>query len=387
LAEGLVIQGNLIGTDVTGKQAIPNGVGMVLRSNATVGGTVPEARNTISGNTNVGIYIPDNSFVIGERNVIQGNFIGPDITGTSDLGNGTGIYMAGTRLNRIEHNTIAFNNIGVNIIASSVPSSDNVISENAMFGNSDLGIDLNADGLTANDNGDADTGPNSLQNFPVISYVTRDAGKLKVTYNVPSDIPNSTYPMVVEFFLADADGQEGQTYLGSDMFTQTDHDAGGKTIALSTVASFKVLDKIVATATDSLTAADGGGPANTSEFSPSVTIVSPWRNPGRLRWDVTDDTFVSADDVLAVINYVNAHGSGLLPDDAKNEKPYVDVDGDNNVVAADVIDIINYINAGRQLGGEAEATDPVAGGHEPVISDVMALLAADVAAQATRKRK
>jgi hypothetical protein len=29
-----------------------------------------------------------------------------------------------------------------------------------------------------------------------------------------------------------------------------------------------------------------------------------------------------------------------LPDDAKNEKPYYDVDGDNNVIAADVLDVI-----------------------------------------------
>jgi hypothetical protein len=75
-----------------------------------------------------------------------------------------------------------------------------------------------------------------------------------------------------------------------------------------------------------------------------------------------------------------------LPDDAANEKPYYDVDGDNNVVAADVIDVINYINAGRPFGGEAEAEKFVASGQEQGAMDVMALLAADVAAQLERKR-
>jgi len=69
-------------------------------------------------------------------------------------------------------------------------------------------------------------------------------------------------------------------------------------------------------------------------------------------------------------------------------KPFCDVDGDQNVVAMDVVAIINYINAGRQLGGEAEAGQPpVASSPEPVAGDLMALLAADVAAEAVRKRK
>jgi hypothetical protein len=212
---------------------------------------------------------------------------------------------------------------------------------------------------------------------------------LKVIYKVPSAPANSTYPIRVEFFLSDVKGQ-GKTYLGFDTFTQADFTAGSKTAILATAAPIKVFDKIVATATDSLAAAAGGGPGNTSEFSPSVTIVSPWKNlnPSRLRWDVNDDTFVSADDVVAVINYINAKGSGSLPDDAANQKPYLDVDGDNNVVANDVVEIINYINAGRQLGGEAEAAPPTIGdGAVANHGDVLALLAADLAAQTVRRRR
>src|SRR5437763_715101 len=85
-----------------------------------------------------------------------------------------------------------------------------------------------------------------------------------------------------------------RTSLPFDTFTKDDYLAGAKTVSPPPSAAFKVFDKIVATATDSLTAAAGGGPANTSEFAPSVTIVSPWKNPGRLRWDVNDDTHVAA---------------------------------------------------------------------------------------------
>jgi hypothetical protein len=102
---------------------------------------------------------------------------------------------------------------------------------------------------------------------------------------------------------------------------------------------------------------------------------------------VTDDTHVVADDVLAIVNYINAKGSGRVPDSATNTQPFLDVDGDNSVVAADVIDVINYINAGKRLGGEAEAADKAADGQDQGAGDLMALLAADVASEAARKRK
>jgi hypothetical protein len=389
---GLHIEGNLIGTNATGTTALANqlGIGFADVVSGTIGGTSPAARNVISGNTGDGIVAFPSFEVANSTLSIQGNFIGLASDGTSPLGNGRyGIFVtngvsSGTAIggsapeagNRIGFNT----SIGVALqsFAFSIP-----ILSNAIFANGGLGIDLNRDGATTNDAGDADSGANNLQNYPQVSYATRDAGRLKVTYNVPSAPANSVYPIRVEFFLADATGQ-GKTYLGFDTFSNDDFDAHGKTSDFTTNSPIKVFDKIVATATDD------SGLKNTSEFSASVTIASPWQNlnSGRLRWDVTDDTFVSADDVLAVINYINAHGSGLLPDDAKNEKPYVDVDGDINVVAADVIDIINYINAGRRLGGEAEmAPDAANAGLGNANSDVMAILAADVAAEAVRKRR
>ena len=78
-----LVQGNYIGTDKNGTVALPNGNGVELRgSNNTIGGSTVAARNIISGNIGNGIYIP-----FGDNNKIQGNYIGVDVTGNNALGN------------------------------------------------------------------------------------------------------------------------------------------------------------------------------------------------------------------------------------------------------------------------------------------------------------
>ncbi len=82
-----VVQGNLIGTDRTGTASVGNlSDGVVVQGgvNTTIGGTTPAARNVISGNESDGIDIEDGA----TGNVVQGNFIGTDITGQLPLGNG-----------------------------------------------------------------------------------------------------------------------------------------------------------------------------------------------------------------------------------------------------------------------------------------------------------
>lgn len=91
----ITIQGNLIGTDVTGTVALGNYFGIWLNHGSsgvvsTIGGLAPGARNFISGNTSDGVYISQST----RNSQIQGNFIGTDITGTKPLGNGrNGIQM------------------------------------------------------------------------------------------------------------------------------------------------------------------------------------------------------------------------------------------------------------------------------------------------------
>ena len=79
------IQGNFIGTDVSGTSTNDNYLGIYISDGAEgtlIGGTVPGAGNLISANDSEGIFISGSS-----DNVIQGNFIGTDVTGTAALGN------------------------------------------------------------------------------------------------------------------------------------------------------------------------------------------------------------------------------------------------------------------------------------------------------------
>ncbi len=95
-----VVAGNWIGTDATGTVALANagdGVELNQTSGNTIGGTVPQAANLISGNTN-GVEINDSS-----QNFVQGNMIGTDTTGTLAIGNtGAGVLVdAGSASNTI----------------------------------------------------------------------------------------------------------------------------------------------------------------------------------------------------------------------------------------------------------------------------------------------
>jgi putative cofactor-binding repeat protein len=81
---GDVIQGNFIGSDVTGTKVLGNGeVGVLGSGHDVIGGSSPGAGNLISGNAGGGIYEDTDT-------VIQGNLIGTDVTGSVALGNGSG---------------------------------------------------------------------------------------------------------------------------------------------------------------------------------------------------------------------------------------------------------------------------------------------------------
>ena len=99
-ATGNIAQGNFIGTDVTGTIPLSNtlGVNMAVTDNNLIGGTTPGARNIISGNTLDGILI----FASSANNVVQGNFIGTDVTGTTKLANKRfGIFLLDSSANII----------------------------------------------------------------------------------------------------------------------------------------------------------------------------------------------------------------------------------------------------------------------------------------------
>ena len=86
------IQGNKIGTNITGTAAIPNQDGVFIKNSAhtVIGGTTAAERNLISGNRADAIFLRG-SF----QNTIIGNYLGTDVTGTLDLGNGADGFSIG----------------------------------------------------------------------------------------------------------------------------------------------------------------------------------------------------------------------------------------------------------------------------------------------------
>src|SRR5262249_40273031 len=343
----LVVQGNFIGTDLTGTIAIGNNEGISIGGNNNlVGGATVAARNVISGNRNRGVGIGGNL----SGNMVQGNYIGVDVTGTAALGNGNegvaifssnphdnvvggitsvpgtppgniisnnatyGINLNGTNDNVIQGNiigadatgTIAMGNGLTGIFLSTNPSSGNTVGGtvsgagniiafngtvvcggpdhsgvtvsgdttinnavlgNSIFSNDGLGIDLNASdgpcGVTTNDNCDADTGPNNLQNYPIITSVISGGSNTSIQGSLNSTA-NATFR--VEFFdnaqCHSSGFGEGQTFIGSANIP-TDASCNG-TINVTLPVTVQSGHVITATATDPNN--------NTSEFS-ACTIV------------------------------------------------------------------------------------------------------------------
>ncbi len=97
---GDLILGNVIGLDARGRAAIPNLLEGILINGAssnTIGGTTPSARNVISGNSSIGIEIQTNGTVDSDDNLIEGDYIGSDASGSQAVGNlGVGVRLMST---------------------------------------------------------------------------------------------------------------------------------------------------------------------------------------------------------------------------------------------------------------------------------------------------
>ena len=110
-AQRNAVQGNQIGTDAQGRLSLPNLNGVYI-DNAPgnlIGGPTAAARNLISGNSQVGVYIFGES-ATGNR--IQGNWIGSQANGKSILGNGLyGILLYNAPNNTVDKSRKAGNRI------------------------------------------------------------------------------------------------------------------------------------------------------------------------------------------------------------------------------------------------------------------------------------
>ncbi len=234
-----LVRGNFIGTNVNGTAGLGNSENGVLLSDGaqsnTIGGSKAGARNIISANDSTGVMIQNSGT---DNNVVRGNYIGSDVNGTGNIGN-------------------AFSGVIVHDDASM-----NSIRGNSIFANLSLGIDLGWDGVTPNDSDDADSGPNNLQNYPVISLF--ETGATRVAGNLNS-LPDSIFE--IDFFAnasADPSGfGEGERFLGTTTVTT---DSFGDT-------SFDLAISVATTAGEFVTATATDPNGSTSEFSASIEGV------------------------------------------------------------------------------------------------------------------
>ncbi|MBI4470054.1 MAG: DUF11 domain-containing protein [Acidobacteria bacterium] len=209
--------------------------------------------NVIGCNSDGGSIIGPNA----TGNMILSNFIGTDLQCIQDLGNqGAGQGFAASASNNIvKGNVFAFNGYGV----IAFPGSRNLISENSIFSNEVLGIDLSfPGGVTQNDAGDRD----GAQNFPELAAATQ--ANSTVVRGQFNSLPITTFRL--EFFSNPTchrtGNGEGQFFLGSTMVTT--NIFGSATFNTTLPVTVPGSQFLVATAT---------GPAgNTSEFSRCIRM-------------------------------------------------------------------------------------------------------------------
>ena len=152
MAEGLVLDGfaitaidiacpnsvavleNEIGTDPSGTMAVGNENGVEIQgADNTIGGTTAADRNVISASENDGILIFGSAAT---GNVISGNDIGTDLTGTLNLGNlSSGVVITGAP---------------ANTIGGTAPGAANVISGNGTLEGQGAGVLINGTGAVGN---------------------------------------------------------------------------------------------------------------------------------------------------------------------------------------------------------------------------------------------
>ncbi len=146
-------------------------------------------------------------------------------------------------------------------------SAGNRILSNSIFSNGGLGIDLeggteNAQGATKNDPGDADAGPNDLQNKPVVTSAVTVGGETTIRAKLNST-PDDGF--LIEFY-SNPSGNEGQKLI--DETTVSTNSNGNVTFSVTPSQAVPVGQKVTATALDVV-----GG--NSSEFSAPRVVSRP----------------------------------------------------------------------------------------------------------------
>ena len=151
---GNVVAGDYIGTDPTGTQAVPNYVGVEIDGGAsgnligTNGDGVDDAleRNVISGNPFAGVWITGLGT---DDNVVAGNYIGTDVTGTIAVGNGSAVQYDSI-FAQLAGGVVINSGATDNLIGTSGQSADDAGERNVISGNTYGGVEIEGSGTGGN---------------------------------------------------------------------------------------------------------------------------------------------------------------------------------------------------------------------------------------------
>ncbi|NOT59061.1 MAG: CSLREA domain-containing protein, partial [Acidobacteria bacterium] len=213
-----VIENCYLGTNATGAASAGGQIGVSVSNGATlnrIGATGVNQPNVVSGNSTVGVEFVGDTVA---SNSASGNLIGTNPTGVTAVPNGTGVRMRdGASFNSATSNFIAYN-VGDGISISDgappiPPARSNSLSNNRIFSNGGLGINLaggsnllcapSAANVTCNDVGDGDDGPNRLQNYPVLTSFTA----ARVVSGSLNSTPNSSF--TIQYYASEAGDPSG----------------------------------------------------------------------------------------------------------------------------------------------------------------------------------
>ncbi|MGV6818578.1 MAG: DUF4347 domain-containing protein [Thiotrichales bacterium] len=324
---------------------------------------------------------------------VQGNYIGIKPDGVTPDGNRLGIDVSNNADRNIiggvtagQGNLISANTDG--LIIADTASTRNVVRGNAIYANSESNFALsNTDTVTANDADDSDSGPNNLQNYPLLSSATISGADLTVAGSVTTTA-NTT--LTLDFYAASSNASasgypQAERYLGSSNVTTGDNGDGSGTASLNQLLSGVNVtngEYITVIATDSngnssemaLSIAASGGNTDPNAVIAALAAINegdaltldasassdPDGDTLSYNWDLNNDgTYGDATGVNPTIDWATLKTFGIDDDASYTIGLQVD-DGNGGVATATTTLMVNNVAPTLSVTG---ATQAWAGGN------------------------
>jgi len=346
---GLKLYANKIGVSQAGTAAVTNDSGGVqindpsALADLTIGGATSSFRNIISGNTGHGLLMGSGATISDASVVIQNNYIGTDVNGTTDLGNtGRGVYIQSGNTATLEDNIISGN--GSYGVQADTSSSNNVTLLDNYIGVGATGLKMANDSGGVNiATGTLSMGDDTVDNVNVVSGNTGAglsiSGDADVTVN-ESYFGTNTAGSAVE------DG--GATALGNGSVALAGvFNEGGINIGTDASGTISI--------TNSVISGNYGqgililGSADTTISNNKIgTDVNGTTDLG----NINGSSGYDLDNTGSAVRGDIANGSGVLITDAGGGTTTIGVDVNNNVISGNSGAGIAVIKNSKVLAGD-----------------------------------